>query len=80
MRAGADARPGRLPVPVPGGPVGFVDEPFGPARALRGAWTSRGRRKGVAHRVAHTRGPLAHKLHRTATTTTFSIWIQGRRR
>ena len=44
---------------------GVVDEPFGPARALRGVWTSRGRGWRLAHRIDHTRGLLAHRLHRT---------------
>ena len=78
---GRRRRPAGTPAGTgPGGSCGFVDEPFGPAPALRGVWTSRGRRQGVAHRVAHTRGPLAHKIHRTATTTTLSIWIRRRRR
>ena len=45
--------------------------PSGRPAPFRDVWTSRGRRQGVAHRVAHTRGPLAHKLHRTAATTPF---------
>ena len=44
---------------------GFVDESYGPARALRAVWTARGQRERVAHRLAHTLAPLAHKLHRT---------------
>ena len=57
-----------------GGSCGVVDEPFGPARALRDVWTSRGRGWRLAHRVDHTRGLLAHRHHRTTTTTILSIF------
>ena len=51
-----------------------MDEPFGPARALRDVWTSRGRGWRLAHRVDHTRVLLAHRHHRTTTTKILSIF------
>lgn len=42
---------------------GFVDESFGPARALRAVWTAYGQHP-CCPQAAHTLGPLAHKLHR----------------
>ncbi len=57
------------------GSCGIVDEPFGPARALRDVWTSRGRGWRLAHRIDHTRGLLDHRLYRTTTTMILSIWI-----
>ncbi len=54
--------------------TGVVDEPFGPARALRDVWTSGGRGWRLAHRVDHTRVLLAHRHHRTTTTPILSIF------
>ena len=75
---GESQRKRNRPPPCPridrGGSCGVVDEPFGPARALRDVWTSRGRGWRLAHRVDHTRVLLAHRHHRTTTTKILSIF------
>ena len=42
---------------------GFVDESYGPARALRAVWTARGQRGRVAHRL-----PTLSRLSPTSST------------
>ena len=76
---GESRRKRNRPPPCPcidrGGFCGIVDEPFGPARALRDVWTSRGRGGWrLAHRVDHTRGLLAHRHHRTTTIPILSLF------
>ena len=53
-------------------PVELVDEPFGPARALRAVWAAYGQHP-CCPQAAHTLGPIAHKLHRPNNKT--KEWI-----
>ncbi len=53
--------PGLVLGAIRDGPVDLWTSPSGRPTPFRDVWTSRGRRQGVAHRVAHTRGPLAHR-------------------